>query len=93
MLVVILVSALCERKIGLVFGNLVNPPKVRKLESPRAVPVGLFNLNQHPLEVLGIVVSFVKRKLDVLAFQFLFVDDADLAVNPDGVIDAGDEED
>ena len=54
--------------------------------------VSLFYLNQHPLQVLGIIVGFVEGKLDVLLFQFLFTNDTDLAVDPDSVIDAGNEE-
>ena len=55
--------------------------------------VGLFDLDQHPLKVFGPVVGLVEGYLDIPAFKVLFADDADPAVDPDGVVDSGYEED
>ena len=55
--------------------------------------VRLLDLDEHALEMARVVVGLVERELYVLAVQFVLVDDADLAIDADGVVDAGDEED
>ena len=64
-----------------------------KIEGPWAVGVGFFDFDQHALQMLGPVVGLVERYLNVLVFQVLFANDPDLAVDADGVVDAGYEED
>ena len=55
--------------------------------------IRLFYLDQHPLQMLGIIVCLVEGQLNILLFKFFFVNDAYLAVDPYSVIDTRYEED
>ena len=71
--------------------DLLRIPKLRKFEGARAVAIRLFNLNENPLEMFGVVIRVVQRHLDPQAFEFRLVYDRHGAIDPHGFVNAWDD--
>src|SRR5918911_797153 len=81
-----IVGSLRDRAAGHVGRNLLDIPQLGKLQSAWAVSVGLFDLDDDPLQMLGIVIGMIQRQSDVAPIQRFLVDDRRSTVDPDGLV-------